>query len=263
VISTPASTHYELTKRALLSKKHVFVEKPLSLKLEEGEELRKLAKRTEKVLMVGHILNYHPAVIELKKIIDRRTLGKVEYIYSNRLNIGRLRKEENILWSFAPHDISAILMLLGDFPRKVRSFGGSYLQKGIYDTTLTILDFKSRVKAHIFVSWLHPFKEQKLIVVGNKMMAVFDGVIDGKLFLYPHRIKWKDDLPIAFKAKEKPVSVKTVEPLKEECKHFLDCIIKGISPKTDAREGLRVLKVLNMAEKSLNRGDKNHAGKEK
>jgi UDP-2-acetamido-3-amino-2,3-dideoxy-glucuronate N-acetyltransferase len=158
VIASPAVTHYELAKKALLSKKHVFVEKPLSLAIQEGQDLVRLVQESGKILMVGHILNYHPAIIKLKELIASDELGKIEYIYSNRLNIGKLRKEENILWSFAPHDISVILMLLGEFPKQVKSFGGWYLQKGIYDTTLTTLDFPSQIKAHIFVSWLHPFK---------------------------------------------------------------------------------------------------------
>ncbi len=257
VIATPASTHYLVAKQALLSGKHVFVEKPIALSIKEGEELVNLAQSQKKVLMVGHILNYHSAVIKLKKLIDQGDLGRIEYIYSNRLNIGKLRREENILWSFAPHDISVILMLLNEFPKEVRSFGGKYLQAGIYDTTLTTLDFASGVKTHIFVSWLHPFKEQKLVVVGNKKMAVFDDLSQEKLCLYPHAIEWKNRIPVAQKANKETVPLEIGEPLKEEAQHFLDCISKNTLPVTDGKEGLRVLRVLSVAEDSLHQGSKN------
>jgi len=158
-ISTPAATHHEIVKQSLLADKDVFVEKPLALTMKEGEELVALAAQGNRILMVGHILQYHPAVIKLKELISQGELGKVQYIYSNRLNIGKVRTEEDILWSFAPHDISVILMLLDEEPVKVSSFGGDYLSKEIYDTTLTTLEFKNGVKGHIFVNWLHPFKE--------------------------------------------------------------------------------------------------------
>jgi UDP-2-acetamido-3-amino-2,3-dideoxy-glucuronate N-acetyltransferase len=251
VIATPASTHYALTKQALLAGKHVFVEKPLALNVKEAQELLEVAKDSGRILMVGHILNYHPAVIKLKELIAQGELGRIEYIYSNRLNIGKLRSEENILWSFAPHDISVILLLLNEFPKEVRSFGGMYLQPGIYDTTLTTLDFPSGVKAHIFVSWLHPFKEQKLVVVGSKKMVVFDDLTEEKLFLYPHTINWQNRIPIAQKAERETIKLDKSEPLKEECRHFLDCIQKEGSPRTDGEEGLRVLRILTASEESL------------
>jgi len=189
VIATPAETHFDLAKQALLSDKDVFVEKPLALRLEEGEKLAEFAEKRGKTFKVGHILLYHPAVNKLKELINQGELGEIQYIYSNRLNIGRIRNEGNILWSFAPHDISTILFLLDEFPEVIFSTGGTYLQHKVFDTTLTTMDFISGVKAHIFVSWLHPFKEQKLVVVGSKKMAVFDDVSEEKLFLYPHKIE--------------------------------------------------------------------------
>ena len=151
--------------------------------------------------MVGHILQYHPDVLKLKEFISSGELGKIQYVYSKRLNIEKLRTEENILWSFAPHDISVILMLLDEEPVNVIAHGGDYLNKGICDTTLTTLEFLNGVKGHIFVSWLHPFKEQKLIIVGSRAMAVFDDVSKEKLFIYPHKIKWQNGkIPIAQKA---------------------------------------------------------------
>lgn len=251
-ISTPAVTHYNLVRQSLLAGRDVFVEKPLSLTVREGEELVEIAERGKRILMVGHILQYHPAILKLKEIIDSGELGKVQYIYSNRLNIGKLRTEENILWSFAPHDISVILMLLAEEPINVFAFGGDYLNKGIYDTTLTTLEFQNGVKGHIFVSWLHPYKEQKLIVVGSKAMAVFDDVSKEKLFLYPHKIDWKEGkIPIAKKAEHTVVSIDNAEPLKEELRHFVECILDRKTPKTDGSEGLRVLKILEAAERSL------------
>lgn len=252
VIATPAVTHFDLVKQSLLASKDVFVEKPLALTVKEGEELVNLANQTNRILMVGHILQYHPAVIKLKEMITAGALGKIRYIYSNRLNIGKLRTEENILWSFAPHDISMILMLLGEEPTSVSAFGGDYLNAGIHDVTLTTLEFKNGVKGHIFVSWLHPYKEQKLIVVGSKAMAVFDDVSYEKLFLYPHQIEWKDGkIPIAQKADFQVVKIDAGEPLKLELEHFIDCIQTRKKPQTDGAEGLRVLRVLEAAEKSL------------
>jgi len=251
-ISSPAVMHYEMAKKALNAGKDVYVEKPLALTITEGEELVELANKAERILMVGHILQYHPAVIRLREMIANNELGKIQYIYSNRLNIGKLRTEENILWSFAPHDISIILMLLGEEPIKVQATGGDYLNKGIQDTTLTSLEFRNGVKGHIFVSWLHPFKEQKLVVVGSRAMAVFDDVSSEKLFLYPHTIDWSEGkIPIAHKADCSVIPFEKAEPLREELKHFLECIETRRQPKTDGREGLSVLRILSAAEESL------------
>jgi UDP-2-acetamido-3-amino-2,3-dideoxy-glucuronate N-acetyltransferase len=251
-IATPAESHYELAKKALLGGKHVFVEKPLALTVHEGKELVELAEEKQLTLMVGHILHYHQAVNKLKELIEKGELGKIQYLYSNRLNIGKIRAEENILWSFAPHDISVILMLLEEMPQTVYATGGSYLQHQIPDTTLTTLDFPSGVKAHIFVSWLHPFKEQKLVVVGDKKMAVFNDVSQEKLLLYPHKIEWLHRIPVAAKAEAEPVQVVMEEPLRAECQHFLECTTKGLTPRTDGKEGLRVLQVLRASQESLN-----------
>ncbi len=261
-ISTPAATHFKIVKQSLLAGKDVFVEKPLSLTIKEGEELVELAEKEDRILMVGHILQYHSAVIKLKELISSGKLGKIQYIYSNRLNIGKLRTEENILWSFAPHDISVILMLLDEEPTKVSAHGEDFLNKGIYDTTLTSLDFRNGVKGHIFVSWLHPFKEQKLIVVGSEGMAVFDDLNHDKLRVYPHKIEWKDGkIPVVQKADYYPVPVDSKEPLKEELRHFIECVEKRKNPKTDGREGVQVLKVLERAEQSLS--EKKDSNKEK
>src|SRR3990172_5937784 len=191
-VATPASTHYQVVKAALLAGKDVCVEKPLALTAKEGEELVKISR-----------------------------------------------------------DSGRILMLLGEAPTKVTAFGGDYLQRDLYDTTMTTLDFPSRVKAHIFVSWLHPFKEQKLVVVGGKKMAVFDDMTKEKLFLYSHKVEWVNRVPVAQKAEIEPVPVDTAEPLKEECRHFIECVTTRKNPKKDGEEGLRVLKVLEEAENTL------------
>jgi len=251
-VSSPATTHYDIAKQSLLAGKDVFVEKPLALTAREGEELTAVAEERNCLLMVGHILHYHPAVIKLKELISSGELGKIQYIYSNRLNIGKLRTEENILWSFAPHDISVILSLIGREPVKVAAAGGDYLSRGIYDTTMTTMEFDNGVKGHIFVSWLHPYKEQKLIVVGSKAMAVFDDMNSEKLLLYPHKIEWQDGrVPVAQKADHKVVAIETGEPLRQELMHFIECIFDRKIPGTDGYEGLKVLRVLEAAENAL------------
>jgi predicted dehydrogenase/carbonic anhydrase/acetyltransferase-like protein (isoleucine patch superfamily) len=261
IVATPAESHFSVVREALSAGKHVFVEKPLALTETEGQQLVKLAEVNELVLMVGHILQYHPAVIKLGELINSGELGKIQYLYSNRLNIGKIRNEENILWSYAPHDISVILMLLGEMPDTVYSTGGSYLQQRIPDTTLTTMDFPSGVKAHIFVSWLHPYKEQKLVVVGDKKMAVFDDVSEEKLLLYPHRIDWLDRIPVASKEEAEVVPLNMEEPLKAECLHFLECLENEQQPRTDGREGLRVLRILHASQASLDDNGSNiHLG---
>ena len=251
-VASSASSHYSLVKQSLAAGKDVFVEKPLALRAEEGQELVELAGKKGRILMVGHVLQFHPAVIKLRELISRGELGKINYVYSNRLNIGKLRTEENILWSFAPHDISIMLMLLNEEPVYVSAFGGDYLNRGIFDTTLTTLEFRNGVKGHIFVSWLHPFKEQKLIVVGSSAMAVFDDMSKEKLFLYSHKIEWKNGkIPVAQKAESQAVEIGQGEPLKMELQHFLECVAGRTKPRTDGEEGLRVLKVLEAAEKAM------------
>src|SRR5690349_7879277 len=251
-IATPAETHSELARRALLAGKDVLVEKPLSLSVEEGQQLVALACERQRVLMVGHLLWYHPAVLKLKELVEEGELGRIQYIYSNRLNLGKIRREENILWSFAPHDISVILGLVGEMPDRIEAQGGNYLHDQIADVTVSLLSFPSGIKAHVFVSWLHPYKEQKLIVVGEHQMAVFDDVQrENKLTLYPHEIAWKDCIPVPNRANADPVPIDSGEPLRAECRHFLDCIQNRRSPRTDGREGLRVLKVLQQCEEAL------------
>ena len=251
VLATPAKSHFELGKEVLKSGKDLFVEKPLSLSVRKGEKLVNLAQEKKSILMVGHLLQYHPAIVKLKEIIQEGKLGKICYIYSNRLNLGKFRTEENILWSFAPHDISVILYLLGEEPERITAVGSAYLNPKIFDTTVTNLRFKSGAAAHIFVSWLHPYKEQKLIVVGTTGMVLFDDLAEDKLTIFKHLVEWKDRIPTPKKKEGKSVPFRAEEPLRVECSHFLNCIKKRKVPKTDGKEGLRVLKVLEAAENWL------------
>lgn len=257
VIATPAVLHYKMGKDALENGKDVFVEKPLSLNLSEAKELIRISEKNNCILMVGHILHYHPAVIKLKELIQEGYLGKIQYIYSNRLNLGKFRTEENILWSFAPHDVSIILMLLGEMPSNISSHAGTYLNKDVADVTLTTMDFSSGVKSHIFVSWLHPYKEQKLVIVGSQRMAVFNDMSENKLIIYPHKIDWVDRVPVPHLKDPEPVKTKSAEPLKEECKHFLNCIKTREKPKTDGNEGYNVLQILQASQLSLENNAKN------
>jgi len=253
VIATPAALHYSMAKEALLADKDVFVEKPLALHVEEARELVQVATDKGKVLMVGHLLEYHPAVVKLKELVDEGELGKIEYIYSNRLNLGKFRTEENILWSFAPHDISVILLLLGgEMPQEISAHGSYYLNPDIADVTVTTMNFASGVRAHIFVSWLHPYKEQKLVVIGNHRMAVLDDTNPKeKLSLYSHQIEWSERKPVAHQKSPEIIQVSLEEPLRIECQDFLKCIETRHKPRVDGNKGIQVLEILSSCQKSL------------
>jgi UDP-2-acetamido-3-amino-2,3-dideoxy-glucuronate N-acetyltransferase len=254
-VATPAESHGAIAREVLAAGKDVFVEKPLALTAEEGRALVSLARERERVLMVGHLLHYHGAVRKLKQLVAGGELGRVRYIYSNRLNLGKIRREENILWSFAPHDISVILALAQEAPESLTCQGGAYLHAQIADVTVSTLAFPSGLKGHIFVSWLHPFKEQKLIVVGEEKMAVFDDLEPtAKLRLYAHHIEWKEGLPLPVKAEAEVVAFDGTEPLREECGHFLRCVAQRSPPVTGGEEGLRVLETLQGLQHSLDRG---------
>lgn len=249
VVAVPAAEHVAVATQALEAGKHVFVEKPLALRARDAEALCALAEAVGQVLMVGHVLQYHPAFLELERLVREGRLGRLRYAYSNRLNLGRIRREEDILWSFAPHDVSMILSLVGAEPVSVSAVAGDYLRAGIADVTTTHLRFPGGERAHVFVSWLHPFKEHKLVVVGDEAMAVFD---DGqpwasKLRLFRHAITWPGGIPEAVTAEAEAVAIEPGEPLEAECRHFLDCMTTGATPRTDGREGLRVLRVIESA----------------
>ncbi len=251
-IATPAEMHYQMVCKALAAGKDVFVEKPLCLTADYGEDLVSRAKAAGAILMVGHLLWYHPAVLKIKEMIDSGFLGRLQYIYSHRLNLGKIRREENILWSFAPHDISVILGLVNESPSLVTAGGGNYLNPDIADVTVSQFAFPSGVRAHIFVSWLHPFKEQRLVVVGDRRMVVFnDTEPENKLLVYPHTIEWHGVEAVPCKAEAEKVELSRVEPLKEELRHFLDCLNTRKEPRTSGEEGLRVLRVLEGCQQAL------------
>lgn len=254
-IAAPAIHHYALAKSALLAGKDVFVEKPLCLDTQQAEEITALAESKGRILMVGHLLQYHPCILKLLDMVMKGELGKLGYISSNRLNLGKIRQEENSLWSFAPHDISVILALAGNtLPEHVRCTGSAYLDPAVVDTTVTTMKFQSGVRAHVFVSWLNPFKEQKLTVVGSDGMAVFDDTRPWKekLLFYRKYLTWSGgQVPVPSKAEGQYIEVPEAEPLREECLEFLRACELRRKPRTDGREGIRVLKVLQAAQKSL------------
>lgn len=254
-IAAPASMHYELARAALLADKDVFVEKPLCLKVSDAEELVAMATKRGRVLMVGHLLQYHPCIERLKSMTAMGELGRLQYITSNRLNLGKIRREENALWSFAPHDLSVILALAGDrLPEQVICVGEAYLNQKVCDTTLTALRFGGGLHAHVYVSWLNPFKEQKLTVVGSHGMAVFDDTRPWaeKLTVFRQYLTWADgQTPVPNRAQAEQVQVPEAEPLMAECRHFLQACEDRRPPRTDGAEGLRVLQVLRAAQESL------------
>ena len=252
-LATPAETHADLAIQAMRAGKDVFVEKPMALSISDAETMQKVASETDRILMVGHLLEYHPAVLKLRELIDSGELGKINYVYSNRLNFGKVRTEENALWSFAPHDVAVILRLLGQSPVEVSASGGAYLTKGISDITVSNLRFPDDSRAHIFVSWLHPYKEQRLVVVGDQKMAIFNDVIPygEKLQLYPQRVEFDGTLPILKKEDAEFIEHGDTEPLLEECAHFLECMKSRNEPLTDAQSGIEVLKVLHACQESI------------
>jgi UDP-2-acetamido-3-amino-2,3-dideoxy-glucuronate N-acetyltransferase len=230
----------------------VLVEKPMTLRAGETEELISMAEHTRRILMVGHLLEFHPAVTRLQQLIEEGQLGRIEYIYSNRLNLGKVRREENALWSFAPHDISVILLLLNQLPIQVTATGGTYLQPNVADVTVSTMLFSRGTRAHLFVSWLHPYKEQKLVVVGEKRMAVFDDVRKtDKLQLYDKRIDLVNGQFVVERPTAQSIEFPSDEPLVLECQHFIECIERRRTPKTDGHDAWRVLKVMEASQRSL------------
>jgi UDP-2-acetamido-3-amino-2,3-dideoxy-glucuronate N-acetyltransferase len=257
VIAAPAFLHAPLTLQALEAGKDVLVEKPMALTTTEGKRLVETARRLDRILMVGHVLEYHPAIQKLHQLVDEGTLGRIQYIYSNRLNLGRIRTEENALWSFAPHDIALMLRILDIMPEEVTCHGGAYLNYQVADVTMTNLNFPNNVRGHIFVSWLHPFKEQRFVVVGERQMAVFDDTRPWpeKLALYPHRVDWVGgQVPVANKAEATFVLLEEAEPLQAECEHFLHRLADRQQPLSDSVSGQKTLQILEVAQRSLEQG---------
>lgn len=257
VIASPAVTHHDLACKALRANRDVFVEKPFALSVAEAEEMAELADSRHRILMVGHLLEYHPVVRRLKTMIHSGELGPVYYIYTQRVNLGRIRGDENALWSFAPHDISQILYMLDMEPVDVSARGQSYIQEGIEDVVFLSLFFKNRVMAHIHLSWLDPHKVRRTTIVGSRKMAVFDDIeMTEKLRIYdncaeaPPAKTYSEAIQVRFGDILIP-RVESVEPLQLECKHFIECVRTRTTPLTDSQDGLRVVRILEAAQRSL------------
>jgi UDP-2-acetamido-3-amino-2,3-dideoxy-glucuronate N-acetyltransferase len=254
IIATPAEHHARMALAALEAGKDVFVEKPLCLHRQDADRVVEAARRNGRILMVGHILRYHPAVLKIQELLANGVLGSIEYIYSNRLSMGQVRQEENALWSFAPHDVSVILALVGQMPIQVSASGGAYLQPNIADITVSNLLFANGTRAHIFVSWLHPYKEQRLVVIGSRQMIVFEDShpdAQRKLVLFDKSVQWENGRMRLGGSRGAPVPFPPDEPLRMECRHFLDCIEKQRPPSTPGEEGVAVLQVLESCQRSL------------
>lgn len=252
VIASPAETHYQLARRALAAGKDVFVEKPLALHYSDGVVLQDMAARLGRILMVGHVLEYHPGVQMLIRLVREGALGRVNYVYSNRLSLGKIRREENILWSFAPHDVAVVLRLYESTPLQVTATGGTYLQPNVADVTVSNLLFDHGRRAHIFVSWLHPFKEQRLVVIGDRKMASFDDV-NKRLTLYDQHVEadsW-GRVPVPVRGEGIDLDFPSTEPLRIECQAFIDAMASRQPPLTDGRSAVRVLSVLEASQHSL------------
>lgn len=252
--ATPAETHAELALRALESGKHVYVEKPIALSLDDAQKLIDVAARNDRRLMVGHLLQYHPIFCKMREMVCSGMLGELSYVYSNRMSLGKFRNEENVLWSFAPHDVSMLLSLVDAECIGVTAQGAAIVTPGIEDWALLQLRFANGLKGHIQTSWLHPFKEQRLVAIGSEGMLVFEDSApdwDSKLRLYRHRIDRDGPVPVPHPAVAEAIIVEKSEPLRNECQHFLDCIANSATPLTDGSEGLAVLNVLRRASDAL------------
>lgn len=261
VIAAPAPLHAPLAQKAFAAGKHVYVEKPLAMTLGEADTMIAAAAQAGKHLMVGHLLQYHPVFARLRDMVRDGVLGDLQYIYSNRLSLGKVRADEDVVWSFAPHDISMILSLAGQNLKTVRCEAADILQPGISDTASLHLCFENGLKSHVSCSWLHPYKEQKLVVIGDKAMAVFDDTLEWrqKLAVYEHEIDLAETPPVPQKAKVRFEDVPQAEPLKSECHYYLELMAGLAAPLTDGTEGRHVLQVLAAASASIERGETVHA----
>lgn len=255
--ATPAETHSTLTKRALAAGKHVYVEKPMALTTAAGRAMIADAQAAGRVLMVGHLLQYHPVFAALRDLVRAGELGDLCYVYSNRLSLGKFRIEEDVLWSFAPHDISMMLALADRPITTVTAQGGAFVTAGIADMVTCQIGFEGGLRAHVFASWSHPFKEHRLVAVGTKGMAVFEDSQpewERKLAIYRHVIATDGPVPVPMAAAAEYLAVPKAEPLKEECREFVAAITEGRAPRTDGAEGLAVSDVLERASAAIRAG---------
>jgi len=244
-VATPAETHFNIGKIIIEAKKHLLIEKPLTLNIDDAEQLVKQAEANNINLMVGHVLLFHPAINKIKELIDENKIGKLQYVYSNRLNLGQIRTEENVFWSLAPHDISIFQYFIEDFPIQIKASGSTFLQKGIHDSTLTILEYPNNINGHIFVSWLHPFKEHRLVVVGSEGMISFeDSAIDKPLKYYNKKFELNGKIPEKMDGEVEFIDYNHKMPLTEELRYFVDHL-DGTKPiKANGEHALEVMKIL-------------------
>ena len=254
-VATPAETHFDLARKIIESGHHVLVEKPITMNSADALFLHDLSIENKVNLMVGHVLLFHPAFQKIKDLIEDGTLGDLQYIYSNRLNLGTIRTEENVFWSFAPHDIALFQWLTGSYPNIINSSGMDILQNGIHDTTVTTLEYPNRLMGHIYVSWLHPFKEHRFVVVGSKGMIRFEDSIEGKpLVFYDKSIEWEDEIPIPKSGPTWYVEYESGMPLTRELKYFVDHLNGEPIRKANSKSAIDVMKILETATESLIRG---------
>ena len=251
-IATPAKTHYKIAKAIIKSQKHVLIEKPMTLSVNEAEELVKLSDKKKVNVMVGHVLLFHPAIQKIKKMIDKGEIGELQYLYSNRLNLGKVRTEENVFWSLAPHDIAIFQYLTSSSPKKINATGSTFLQEGIPDSTITQLEYENGVKAHIFVSWLHPFKEHRLVVIGSEAMITFeDSRNDKPLKFYSKKFSLQSGIPEKIDGPVKLLPFKNSKPLEVELDYFINHL-ESVKPKiSDINHGLEVVRILVEAGKQI------------
>ena len=254
-VATPVPTHAELATRVLEAGKHCFVEKPLARSVGDAEEVVAAARETGRLLMVGHLLEYHPGLQKLKEIAASGELGEIHYIYGNRLNLGKLRAEENALWSLGAHDVSVLLHLAEEEPTECTAMGESYMRDGVEDVVFCYLRFPSGVAAHLHLSWLDPHKERRFTVVGSRKMATFDDMeLERKLTVYDKGFDEDFSSYGEYIARSGDVwspRVGNDEPLRVECAHFVECVLNGVAPRSDGESGLRVVRVLEALQRSL------------
>ncbi len=253
IIATPPSTHSELAKLIISKNKPVLVEKPLSLTLKEAQDIKSYLEKFDGKLVVGHLLLFHPAILKIKSMINEGKIGKIQYIYSNRLNLGTVRNDENVFWSFAPHDISLFQFFSNSFPFEVVSMGRDFLQKNIHDTTITYLKYPNEIQGHIYVSWLHPFKEHRLVIIGSKGTLHFEDSAENKPLLFYEKDDEEQESKTLLKNKiSKEIEYEGAMPLENELKYFIRIIEGHQINIADINEGIDVIKILEMASKSLN-----------
>jgi len=251
ILATPAETHYPVARKLLERGLSILIEKPMALSSKHSRELLEIAGRTKARLMVGHLLLFHPAIRKIKEIIDSGKIGRLYYIYSTRLNLGTVRTEENVFWSFAPHDISVLDYFVGQPPLKIQAKGAKFLQNNIYDVTIAQFEYPDNIHAHIFVSWLHPFKEQRLVVVGSRGMISFDdSSLEKNILYYNKRIDWMDGRPVKVEQPDEIITYEKSMPLAEELKYFIENLDKEINISS-GRTGHEVVKVLEKVQNQI------------